>query len=117
MSIPRVFATVCVLLASQLANAADNAGHFAVLSNGTKSCGTVVFEHEKDDRGKLTNSIWVGGYLTAINAEVFRGFDISKGTDSDARSLWIYNYCKANPLDSLFDATYALVKELKRRAQ
>lgn len=97
--------------------AADSMGNFTVISLGTKTCGQVVSDFEKGDWGKLSNSIWVGGYLTAINSEVFSGADVAKGTDPAARDLWIYNYCKANPLNSLYRATDDLVTELTRRAK
>jgi hypothetical protein len=97
--------------------AADPKGNFTVISLGTKTCGQVVADFDKDDWGKLSNSVWVGGYLTAINSEVFVGADVAKGTDPAARDLWIYNYCKTNPLNNLYRATDALVTELSRRAK
>jgi hypothetical protein len=105
------------LVSLSSAFAADSQGKFIVLSLGTKSCGQVVTDFEKNDWGKLTNSVWVGGYLTAINSEVFKGEDVAKGTDPAARDLWVYNYCKSNPLESLYRATDALVSELIRRAR
>lgn len=95
--------------------AADPTGNFNVLGMGTKSCGDVVSDHQRNDWGKLTNSIWVGGFLTAINAEVHQGFDVAQGTNPAARDLWIFNYCSKNPLDSLYRATAALVVELEAR--
>lgn len=97
--------------------AANSQGNFRVLSLGTTSCGQVVADFEKDDWGKLTNSIWVGGFLTAINSKVFKGENVAKGTDPAARDLWVYNYCKSNPLDDLYRATDALLSELTRRAR
>jgi len=96
---------------------ADSSSNFSILSMGTKTCGEVVSDFQKDDIGKLVNSVWVGGYLTAINSKVYRGFDLAKGTDPAARDLWIFNYCSKNPLDSLYRATDALVVEMKARAR
>lgn len=97
--------------------AADAKGNFTVLSMGTKSCGTVVSDYEKDEWPKIVNSVWVGGFLTAINAEVHKGENVAQGTDPAARDLWIYNYCKANPLDTLYRATNELWGELRRRTR
>ena len=97
--------------------AADKAGKFTVLSMGTKSCGEVVADFKEDSRGKLSNSIWVAGYLTAINERVASRSNIAAGTDPEAWNLWINNYCSANPLESLSSATSALVAELSKRRQ
>lgn len=106
-----------IVILSAPAWAADPSGRFNVLSMGAKTCGEVVSDFQKDGVGKLTNSVWVGGYLTAINSEVYSGFDVAKGTDPAARDLWIFNYCSKNPLDSLYRATDALVVELRARAR
>ncbi len=105
------------LLVPSLANSADSNGAFTVLSLGTKSCGTVVSDFNKGDWGKLTNSIWVAGYLTAINEHTFRGKNVAGSTDPDSWDLWIYNYCSQNPLDNLYKAASALYMELKSKAR
>ena len=97
--------------------AADKTGEFTVLSFGNRSCAQVIADFEEDGNRRLANSTWVAGYLTAINKFVFKGKDISNGTDSDGRMLWIINHCKANPLDTLERATSALVTELRKRVQ
>ena len=95
--------------------ATDKSGKFTILSMGTKSCGETVADFKEDGRGKLTNSIWVAGYLTAINEHVAKRSNIAAGTDPEAWNLWINNYCTANPLDSLSSATSALVAEMSKR--
>ncbi|MEJ8836334.1 hypothetical protein [Ramlibacter sp. AN1133] len=110
--------TVVALLISGFAFgaiAADASGRFTILSMGTKSCGEVVGDFKDDGRAKLSNSIWVAGYLTAINEYVVQRSNVAAGTDAAAWDLWIYNYCSANPLDSLSQATSALAKELAKR--
>tara|TARA_R110002049_G_scaffold252663_2_gene427872 strand:+ start:663 stop:1028 length:366 start_codon:yes stop_codon:yes gene_type:complete len=99
------------------ASAADAEAKFTVLSFGAKSCGVVVSDFEKNEWQKLLNSGWVGGFLTAINAVIDQGGDIAKGTDPAGRDLWIYNYCKANPLHTLYNATDALTIELLSRTR
>ena len=111
---------VSLLLLSTLAvpcYAADKSGKFTVFSMGTKSCGEVVADFKENGRGKLSNSIWVAGYLTAVNEHVANRSNIAPGTDPAAWDLWINNYCTANPLESLSSATTALIGELSKRRQ
>jgi len=82
---------------------------------GTKSCGEVVANFKEDGLGKMNNSIWVAGYLTAINERVSTRSNVAAGTDPEAWNLWINNYCSASPLESLSSAAAALVVELSKR--
>jgi hypothetical protein len=95
--------------------AKDVNGHYVVLSMGTKTCGEYVSDFKADERGKLDNSIWVAGFLTAYNIYTKGTKNISRNTDPAAWDLWINNYCERNPLDQVADAAVALVKELKSR--
>lgn len=95
---------------------ADSSGKFTILSMGAKSCGEVVADFkEEDGRGKLDNSIWVAGYITAVNERASSRSNVAAGTDPAAWDLWINNYCTAKPLESLARATSALVAELSKR--
>lgn len=94
---------------------ADSSGKFTILSMGNKSCGEVVTDFKEDGRGKLSNSIWVAGYITAINERVVSRSNVAAGTDPQAWDLWINNYCTAKPLERLAGATADLVEELSKR--
>lgn len=112
--------TACVLFAvsaalSIPALAADADGRLNVLSLGIKSCEEVVADHRSDSVGKLMNSVWVAGYVTAINAEVFDGFDVAEGTDSGIRDKYVFDYCRDNTSHTLFSATASLVEVMKAR--
>lgn len=63
----------------------------------------------------MGNSIWVAGYLTAVNERIATRSNVAAGTKPEAWDLWIKNYCAANPLDSLSSATSALTDELSKR--
>lgn len=104
------------LSTSSLAFAVDAGGKFTVLSLGTNSCGDVVEANKKARTEKLHNSIWVAGYLTAINERVSSKSNIAAGTNPAAWDLWIFNYCSSSPLQNLHDATAALVKELSKKS-
>ena len=95
--------------------AADKSGKFTILSMGTKSCGEVVADFKVDGREKFVNSIWVSGYLSAINEHVVNRSNVAAGTDPEAWNLWIDNFCAANPLETLSSATSSLVVELSKR--
>ncbi len=95
--------------------AADDAGIFTIMGSGTKSCGTIAKDHEEDRWSKVIDSAWVNGYITSYNNYEHTGEDVAKGIDAAAIDLWIYNYCKENPLDNLHDATRELVNEFVKR--
>jgi hypothetical protein len=97
--------------------AADASGRFTILGHGNISCGSMVAAYEKDDLGRVVHTTWVSGYLTAINEKAHIGKDITNGSDVEAWSMWIYNYCKSNPLDTLHKATTKLVDELRLRSR
>lgn len=99
-----VFLALLVLVGAP-ANAQET---YTVLSLGTVSCGKFLAESAKLQSDDL---FWVEGFLTGANAfstEKHAG----RGTDYDARKLWLSNYCAAHPLDSLADAAQALREEL-----
>ncbi|MGV8057793.1 MAG: hypothetical protein AB2L12_07210 [Smithellaceae bacterium] len=98
-------------------HAVDKSGAFTILSMGTKSCGQVVADFKENSFQKINNSIWVAGYLTAINEHIAVRANIAKGIDPAAWDLWINNYCDANPLESLSSATTVLVTELLKRSK
>ena len=95
--------------------AIEKSGKFTSLSMGTKSCGEVVADFKENSLGKMNNSIWIAGYLTAINRHVATRSNIAVGTNPEAWNLWINNYCVANPLENLSSATTLLVTELSNR--
>jgi hypothetical protein len=93
----------------------DSSGKFTILSMGTKSCGEVVSDFKENGRDKFNNSIWVAGYITAINEHLGSKSNIAAGTDPAAWDLWLNNYCLSNPLATLSGATEALVGQLSKR--
>ena len=106
---------LAIIFTPGIATGADKSGRYNIMGQGTVSCGTVVSEFDIDDSGKLAQIAWIQGYLSAINQEVYPGKDVAANTDAESRQLWIYNYCKTNPLDTLHAATRALIREFKLR--
>ena len=107
--------TACIVACP--CHAIEKDGRFTILSMGTKSCGDVVKDFKEDGRGKMDNSIWVAGYLTAINERVAKRSNVASGTDPESWDLWINNYCAARPLETLSSAATSLVAELSKRAK
>lgn len=97
--------------------AADADGRLNVLSMGVKSCTEVVADYQGGGVSKLMNSVWVAGYLTAINSDVFDGFDIAEGMEAEARDAWISRYCAEHPEHTLYHATSVLVVSLQARSR
>jgi hypothetical protein len=88
----------------------------AVTVVGATSCGTWVKDRRSDDWPQLVDKAWLVAYLSGIAVNSHK--DYLAGSDNDSLSLWVDNYCAANPLDGLDDAGLALSRELiKRKAQ
>jgi hypothetical protein len=91
---------------------ADKDGKFTM--RGTTSCGTYV-EAQKSGNGKHELTVWLWGFFTAYNWRTLDTVDILDSTDEAGMQLWIENYCRAKPLESLTDAAMALTRELYPR--
>lgn len=91
------------------AHAADEQGRLNVHSMGVKPCSKVIDDFQSDGSvAKLLNSVWVAGYLTAINSDVFDGFDVVEGMNAAQRDEWLYRYCDKNPDHILYNAASAM---------
>ncbi|WP_224043905.1 hypothetical protein [Paraburkholderia unamae] len=90
-------------------------GVHAVTIRGVDSCGEWVEVHKSSapSIGSVTAERWVVGYLSGVATGT--GKEIIKGADNDSIFLFITNYCRANPLDNVADASGSLMDELIRR--
>ena len=80
----------------------------AVQIRGARSCGVWI-----KDKATLQNSIneaWVVGYLSGLAMGLDK--DAILGTDNESISLWIDNYCRANPLKDIGTASTTLFFQL-----
>ena len=119
----RILATLAVVVALLFSAGAAwkaEAGEYKILGPGNKSCGAWIAESKKQALLYYQNSGWVLGYISAFNTwgplEKKPGVShISKGTDVDGLFAWIDNWCRANPLDWISDASVALIKQLIKR--
>lgn len=103
--------TLCALTAMSAASTAANAATIA----GAPSCGTWVKDRASKDWPELADTMWLLGYLSGI-ATTSRSYFL-RDTKNDSLTLWVDNYCQANPLDYLNDAGDKLASELIRRSK
>tara|TARA_R110000868_G_scaffold196613_3_gene442583 strand:+ start:637 stop:978 length:342 start_codon:yes stop_codon:yes gene_type:complete len=95
--------------------AAGAQGQYNVKGIGNYSCGKWTAERKDKSLKGTTYVTWITGYLTSYNNFTPGVVDISKGTDVAGLSAWVDNYCGANPLNDIADASNALVQHLKAR--
>ena len=112
------FATTAALYFFALSLASTTAVAQTMIGPLQNSCETwTEVRRTRQTQTSQALEFWVTGFLSGAN--VFDDTDINflKGMDSNAIYAWIDNYCKANPLERLPDAAYALTRELKDRAK
>lgn len=80
------------------------------------SCATWTAERAIPDHHEQGQEGWVMGFISGLNAFGPNNGDIARGAKAEGLLGWVDNYCKANPLDSVTTAGFALANELKRRA-
>lgn len=84
---------------------------FTVYGQGTVSCGGWVRNTQGDSASKYPLSGWVNGFVSGVG---WTGQTL-KETEADAMQLFVTNYCNANPLDEVVNATVALVRALRQQ--
>lgn len=102
------------------ATAADQAEtDVAIWGIGQISCGRFIQERERRagpyGSYDATFRQWLLGFITALNWSEPQRRDLLAGADAEGAMLWVENYCRAQPLDTFFDATVALQRELAGR--
>jgi hypothetical protein len=86
-------------------------GGLRVLGSGTISCGKWV-EYRPDNAEQEEN--WVNGYLTG-RQEDGPGLTANQTGDLAGRNAWIDQYCQGHPIDSLLEASRALLRALRAK--
>jgi hypothetical protein len=82
-----------------------------ILGHGNQSCGSWLQARRSESWPALVQQGWLSGYVTAFNNYASRNGNISAGTDVDGLFAWVDNYCQSHPLDSLFGAGGALIRD------
>jgi hypothetical protein len=97
------------LLSSQVTAAAG------VLGQGNISCDSWTESRAKDNPLAATRTAWVLGFVTAFNQYTSKPEgDVSRGKDTEVLMARIDDHCKRHPLDNLYNASTALVDELRQ---
>jgi len=95
---------------------ATTAAAQAITVRGGSSCGQWIASKtsappEADNWLRLTNEIWLIGYLSGramgTNVDFFED-----GPDNESMQLWMDNYCRENPLSSVTDGAENLWYEV-----
>ncbi len=87
---------------------------------GARGCGTWVKNADEKNIGQLAQKAWLAGYLSVANDATSVTVDVldgQGGQNFDSLALWVYNYCKSNPLDNAAIAAGQLFLELIERAK
>ena len=75
-----------------------------------------MIDGTQDARDGVAAGSWVLGYLTAYNDLVLKvDGDVANQVDNPALFSWIDNYCQANPLANVYNASATLLNELRRQ--
>ena len=107
-----ILLTLCLLLAPRAIFAADAEGEFTVLSMGTQSCSSYQQAFRSGGWNKLLYSVWIGGYLTAVNEYLSLGANVATRMDAEERDQWVFEYCTSNPDDTVQNEASSLLREL-----
>jgi hypothetical protein len=100
-------AAICTSMAVLLLGVSFSAS--GVTIRGTPSCGKWVEDRAQKGWGAINSQSWVLGFLSGVAAATEK--EIIKGIDNPSIFLWIDNFCKANPLKDVADASHELVLE------
>ena len=83
---------------------------------GAVTCGTYL-QSRKDETWN-TEVNWMLGFISSVNHYLYEGENedgVFGNADVDALGAWMENYCRENPLDSVYAGTVLLVDELIER--
>lgn len=90
---------------------------YMVYGEGQKSCGSWVADTDARPSSNMraNDRVWVLGFVSGVGYR--QTWDPPKlgelkATDSNALTVWMDNYCRAHPLDSIVKGASALVTEL-----
>ena len=109
---------VCVCFCAATAQARIS----SVYGPGSASCSEWTIARQRHTDQELGFVYWVGGYVSGFNA--FAADDafgaqmpghVTGTSDMYGMAAWVDNYCQQNPLDSVVQATTALIKTLMVR--
>ena len=93
-------------------------GSYSALGEGNSNCGQWIDSRRATPNRVIPESAWILGYITAASqfeAQAHPEINLTAGLTGNAVDHWTDNYCAVHPLDSITEASYALLKELRAR--
>lgn len=109
VSVKRIAAMVMMTILLTL-----NVSHAKELAiMGNRSCGFWVKHRAEGGWPTLVEENWLFGFLSGLATGTDK--DILQSTDAESITLWMDNYCKANPLSSISAGAQAMFAELVNR--
>ena len=119
-AVPHVFRTLFLstvfLLPGWQAQAADTNGVAIIVGTGNRSCSAWITDAKAGSSQFNASHVqeigWVTGYLSAYNALVWEGKNVTSETDLREILAWMNGYCSANPTQKIGGATKELIKIL-----
>jgi hypothetical protein len=86
-----------------------------VLGQGNISCNSWIKSRGDANPVAAARTAWVLGFVTAFNQYRSKPEgDVSGGKDTEVLMARIDDYCKRHPLENLYNASAALVDELRQ---
>jgi hypothetical protein len=103
--------TVIMLLLVVLGPTSAYAETKAILGPGASTCGKWTQARKTEQYPAQLG--WALGFISAYNN--YMNTNVFGNSDTEAIAGWIDNYCVTKPLDTVYNASVELVKELDRR--
>lgn len=107
----RGLTAILLLALTQFAHAGEIKGA------GATSCGSWIEDRRKNNHFVQLN--WVLGFVSSYNHFAYSGSGpdgVFGNADPNAIAGWLDNYCRENPLDTVYKGSVQLIKELQQRA-
>lgn len=109
----RLAPLIAALLICGAASAEDAQGRYAVKGMGQMPCSSFTDELEAQSEEARRALAWIAGYLTAINAESDRTFDIVSWQSEGMIARALDARCRSNPGEPLAAAVEAMVATMR----
>ena len=95
--------------------ASDHAMGYALIGNGTLTCGAWS-QARRDPQGPATrmSEQWVVGFLSGIGSMVLGELDPLHGLQAEGVYDWMDNYCSAHPSETIEAAARVFIQEHPR---
>jgi hypothetical protein len=98
-----------------------------IKGSGNDSCGEWLQHRQAIAAQRATNvhvtllsmeQSWIDGFVSGINAtKAYGDVDLLGSHPGEGMYVWVDNYCRSKPLDSILGASISLARELRSQAE